>query len=184
MDSNNSNGSAAPHNQPAKSPRKKATNRKVNCFRRENLPNPISYYEEQGVPLKGHGPWLTGPCLFHNGSDSMRVHVQSGGFVCMSCGAKGGDVLAYHMAIRGLSFVESAKELNAYEESGTPYTGSTRPAVIPAKQLLQLASLELYVIVVILADCQKGGLVEADAVRLREAIARVIYCSEVANGRR
>lgn len=62
-----------------------------------------SYFENQGLTLKGprSAPWKTTTCNFHSGSDSMRVHIASGVWVCTSCGEKGGDVLAYEMKAGG-----------------------------------------------------------------------------------
>ncbi len=82
-------------------------------FVKHNLPSPQAYYEAEGLVLQPGGQrWRTTRCEFHGGSDSMRVHLGSGAFVCMAgCGARGGDVLAYHMAAHGMGFVEAAKAL-------------------------------------------------------------------------
>lgn len=84
-------------------------------YRRELLPDPVSYYEGQGLKLMGsrRAHWRTTECRFHGGSDSMRIMVATGAFVCMNCGARGGDVVGYHMAAHGLSFLEAAKQLGA-----------------------------------------------------------------------
>ena len=94
---------------------------------RDRLPEPQGYFEGQGLVLVGRGPWRTTGCAFHGGSDSMRVNLRSGGFCCMAgCGARGGDVLAYHMAAHGLGFVEAAQDLGAWENEphspGVPFT--------------------------------------------------------------
>jgi hypothetical protein len=115
----------------------------------------------------------------------MRVNTVSGGFICMSaCGAHGGDVLAYHRAAHGLGFVDAALALGAYQDDGKPYTGSTRPTPIPARDLLQLAADELLVCVMCLSDALAGRLKDADFDRFREAVGRVIFINEVANGHR
>ena len=84
-------------------------------FERDRLPDPVSYYEAVGLKLTGprSSKWRTTECKFHGGSDSMRVNVATGAFRCMNCGARGGDVLAYHMAESGLEFVDAAKALLA-----------------------------------------------------------------------
>ena len=71
-------------------------------FIRENLPDPVTYFENEGLKLTGKSKWRTTACNFHGGSDSMRINTESGGFCCMNCGFKGGDVLAYHMQFYGL----------------------------------------------------------------------------------
>lgn len=157
----------------------------MSSFNRQALPEPITYYEAEGVPLRGKGTWRTGPCNFHGGSDSLRVNTQSGGFICMAaCGARGGNVLDYHRAVRGLGFVEAAKALGAWVEDGKPHVNSTRPTPIPAKALLQLVAEELMIAVMVMADVVNGCLKDADFDRFREATGRVIYISEVANGLR
>jgi len=91
-------------------------------FDRDRLPDPVNYYEGQGLILKGprSTKWKTTRCELHGGGDSMRVNVATGAFRCMNCGARGGDVLAYHMAESGLEFVEAAKALGAWIEDGKP----------------------------------------------------------------
>ena len=64
-------------------------------FMRDRLPDPVSFFEAEGLTLTGPGKWKTTRCDFHDGSDSMRVNSESGAWRCMNCGAKGGDVLAY-----------------------------------------------------------------------------------------
>ncbi|MFY8042310.1 MAG: hypothetical protein ACOVOD_05230, partial [Rhodoferax sp.] len=67
-------------------------------FVRDHLPDPVTYFEAEGLTLEGRGPWRTTECRFHGGSDSMRINTVSGSWVCMACNAKGGDVLAHCMA--------------------------------------------------------------------------------------
>ena len=64
-------------------------------FVKENLPDPVTYFENEGLKLTGRGPWRNTSCVFHGGRDSMQIKIESGGFCCMNCGVKGGDVLAY-----------------------------------------------------------------------------------------
>lgn len=85
-------------------------------FVRERLPDPASYYESEGVELRGRGAWRDGFCPFHQDArPSLRVHVESGAFRCMSCGASGGDVLSFHRRRHILGFVEAAQALGAWE---------------------------------------------------------------------
>jgi hypothetical protein len=48
-------------------------------YLRDNLPDPIAYFEGEGLKLDGRGKWRTTECRFHGGSDSMRVNTASGG---------------------------------------------------------------------------------------------------------
>lgn len=84
-------------------------------FRRERLPDPAGYYEAEGVRLSGRGAWRDAICPFHEDTrPSLRVHAETGAFKCMSCGARGGDVLDFHRRRRGLGFAEAAKALGAW----------------------------------------------------------------------
>lgn len=88
-------------------------------FDRTRLPDPEGFYLAAGLELTGRGRWRTTRCEFHGGSDSMRINLQSGAFVCMAgCGAKGGDVLAYRMAAAGEDFQTAARALGAWVDDG------------------------------------------------------------------
>ncbi|MBT9505508.1 CHC2 zinc finger domain-containing protein [Rhodoferax sp.] len=151
-------------------------------FIKEQLPDPVSFYESVGLVLQPGKKWRTTRCEFHGSSDSMRVNSDSGAFVCMAgCGAKGGDVLAYHMASNGVGFVEAAKALGAYRDDGKPHQGSAKPSPVPARALLEVAALELTICTMVLADAMNGFINDGDFDRFREATGRVIYISEVAN---
>ena len=84
-------------------------------FRREALPDPPAYFLGAGVRLIGRGPWRSALCPFHDDHrPSLRVNVDTGAFRCMACGAKGGDVLAFHRQRYGLTFKEAAQGLGAW----------------------------------------------------------------------
>ena len=84
-------------------------------FKREALPDPLSYFEGLGVRLIGRGPWRSTLCPFHDDHHpSLRVNVDSGAFRCMACGAKGGDVLDFHRQQYALGFKEAAQALGAW----------------------------------------------------------------------
>ena len=80
------------------------------------LPNPIEYLKTQGLNPKGSGLWRDLVCPFHDDtSPSLRINSERGGFKCMACGAKGGDVIAFHMQLKSIGFVEACKQLGAWE---------------------------------------------------------------------
>ena len=84
-------------------------------FSRALLPSLVTYFEKQGIELKGGGAWRDAICPFHNDTKpSLRVKVESGAYRCMSCGARGGDVLSFHMHKHGMGFIQAAKELGAW----------------------------------------------------------------------
>ena len=84
-------------------------------FSRKDLPPAIQYYESQNITLKGTGAWRDALCCFHTDTKpSLRINVERGSYRCMACGARGGDVLAFHMHKHGLGFVEACKQLGAW----------------------------------------------------------------------
>lgn len=85
-------------------------------FRRDWLPDPTAYYQEQGLQLVGRGAWRSARCPFHDDTTpSLRIRLETGAFRCMACGAHGGDVLAFHMQRHGLPFIAAARALGAWE---------------------------------------------------------------------
>ncbi len=87
------------------------------AFRRELLPDAASYFASCGLRLAGRGHWRSALCPFHRDTvPSLRIHVETGSFRCMACGARGGDVLAFHMRLTGLSFPAAVTDLGAWED--------------------------------------------------------------------
>ena len=89
------------------------------AFNRSLLPQPLEYYRDTcNMKLIGTGgEWKTALCPFHDDSQpSLRINIKSGGYKCMVCEAKGGDVIAFHMARHGLPFIEACKALGAWSE--------------------------------------------------------------------
>ena len=85
---------------------------------RSLLPTPIEYYgTREQMRLIGTGEWKTALCPFHDDkAPSLRINTRSGGYKCMVCEAKGGDVIAFHMARHGLAFIAACKALGAWSE--------------------------------------------------------------------
>lgn len=76
------------------------------------LPHPERYFLEQGLVLSGKGEWATALCPFHpDARPSLRVHRGKGCFRCMSCGAKGANILAFHCLKYDLPRSAAAREL-------------------------------------------------------------------------
>ncbi len=144
-------------------------------YDRSRLPEPVSYFEGQGLVLVGpsNAKWKTTHCAFHGGSDSMRVKVASGGFKCMSCGVGGGDVLSYHMQAHGLTFVEAAMALGAWADDGTPYE-SQKPTTLPPRAALEVLSFEALVVAVAAGNLAQGvTLTPDDYNRLMKCASRI-----------
>ncbi len=138
------------------------------AFDRDRLPDPASYYEAQGLHLKGpaRAKWKTTACQFHGGSDSMRINTETGGFCCMACDAKGGDVLAYHIQATGKDFASAARELGAWIDDGKPQRPQ-RPTTLPPRAALEVLNMEALIVAIEAARIVRGHIPdEADKARL------------------
>lgn len=82
----------------------------------DSLQTPLSYLTEREL-LAGRprGEWAAIRCPVHkSGAEdhpSMRVSLVDGHFKCHACGAKGGDIVALHRLITGLSFTAAVCDL-------------------------------------------------------------------------
>ena len=148
-------------------------------FDRDALPEPVSYYEAAGLAFRERkGKWRTAGCPFHGSSDSLRVNTESGAFVCMACGAKGGDVLAYEQALHGVDFVTACKSLGAWIDDGKPVT-YRRPTPFSARDALEVLHNESNLIVVTAMNVANGVQLSREALdRLIQAAARVRHIHE------
>ena len=151
-------------------------------FNRDALPDAQTFYEERGLKLNGpsRAKWKTTRCEFHGGSDSMRVNTKTGAWVCMAgCGAKGGDVLAYHMAADGVDFITAAKELGCWQDDGKP--APVRPSGLSARAALELLRPSVYLVFVAAGNLAQGVvLTNNDREKLADASAQILKILEVA----
>lgn len=98
--------------------RKASSTQSKFSLNRSLLPSPLDYYATQNITLKGRAEWRDALCPFHaDSSPSLRIHSVKGSFKCMVCEAKGGDIIAFHMAYTGLNFIDTCKALGAWSES-------------------------------------------------------------------
>lgn len=149
-------------------------------FDRTLLPDPGTYFENQGLILKGprSAKWKTTACNFHGGSDSMRVNVATGAWVCMSCGEKGGDVLAYEIKAGGREFVDAAKALGCWVDDGRPPV-KTKPTPLTPRLALSVLAFESTLTAVAADNLAYGvALTDADRARLRLAANRMNRLAE------
>ena len=148
-------------------------------FIRDRLPEPEAFFESEGIRLTGPGKWKTGRCDFHGGSDSLRVNTESGGWCCMSCGEKGGDVLGYRMKLTGKEFIEAAKALGAWEEAATPSLRRHKPLPFPARSALEVLRFDALHVAVAACNLAQGvTLTEEDRAALVAAAGRVQRIAE------
>lgn len=143
-------------------------------FDRRNLPDATAFYEEHGLKLTGRGKWRTTSCTFHGGSDSMRINTETGAFACMAgCGARGGDVISYHMATTGQEFVEAAKVLGCWVDDGRPTT-QHKPTALSPRQALELLAAECLLVAIAAGNVAHGVLLnEDDRRRVLQAAGRI-----------
>ena len=150
-------------------------------FDRNLLPEPATYFENQGLKLTGprSAKWKSTRCRFHDGSDSMRVNVASGSWVCMSCGEKGGDVLAYEIAVTGADFVTAAKAVGAWVEDGRLHT-QQKPTPLSPRAALSVMAFESTLTAIAAGNIARGvSLSDADRGRLMLAAQRISLIVEV-----
>ena len=151
------------------------------AFDRNLLPDATAYFEEQGLKLAGprRAKWKTTTCTFHGGSDSMRVNTSTGAWVCMSCGEKGGDVLAYEIAVTGADFVAAAKAIGAWVDDGKPYKPQ-KPTPLSPRAALSAMAFEATLTAIAAGNIAKGVLLtDADRSRLMTAAGRINRMVEV-----
>ncbi|AFL75492.1 CHC2 zinc finger domain-containing protein [Thiocystis violascens] len=78
---------------------------------------PASLYYHRALPAMPpprHPAWVDGGlCPFHDDQHrgNFRVNLDSGAYCCFSCGAKGGDILAFHRQRHGLTFPGAIADL-------------------------------------------------------------------------
>lgn len=82
-----------------------------------HLPDVKDYLQSVGIVTKGRTLWVKAKCPFHDDQDpSLSINTLEGCFKCFSCGAKGGDLIAFHMKLKGIGFNDACKELGAWEK--------------------------------------------------------------------
>lgn len=144
-------------------------------FDKSRLPDPATYYEGQGLTLSRGKKWVTTECVFHGGSDSMRINLETGSFVCMAgCGAKGGDVMSYHQALHQDDFVSACKDLGCWVEDGKSTVKVPRPSPLSPRDAVTLLEYESLLVAGTASSMANGyQLTERDKIRLFEASRRI-----------
>lgn len=84
-------------------------------FNKALLPPVKDYLTQQGMTIKGRTLWVKIRCPFHDDHDpSLSINTNTGAFKCFVCDAKGGDLIAFHMQLHGIGFVDACKQLNIW----------------------------------------------------------------------
>jgi hypothetical protein len=149
-------------------------------FERNLQPEPVAYFESIGLKLKGppRAKWKTTSCAFHGGQATMRINTATGAWVCMSCGEKGGDVLAYFIRAHGVDFVSAAKALGCWVEDGRPSV-QHKPTPLAPRAALEVLSFEANLVAVSAANVARGiALSDVDLQRVLAAANRIARLAE------
>jgi hypothetical protein len=144
-------------------------------FDRNLLPEPITYFESQGLILKGprSAKWKTTACNFHDGSDSMRINSSNGVWRCMNCGESGGDVLAYEIKAYGKEFVQAAKDLGCWVDNDR-LKPNYKPTTLSPRLALSVMAFESTLVAIAAGNVAYGvKLSEIDHSRLIVAANRI-----------
>ena len=103
----------------------------------------------------------------------MRINTQSGGWCCMSCGEKGGDVLAYHMKLHGMEFVDACKQLGCWVDDGQP-ARQHKPTALSPRAALEVLAFEANLVAIAAGNLALGViLTDADRARVMTATGRI-----------
>jgi DNA primase len=77
--------------------------------------NAFYLLEQQLSQFKpGSNNWvIAGLCPFHNDTTegSFKINTETGQFICFSCGAKGGDIIAFTMKRYDLWFLDALRKI-------------------------------------------------------------------------
>lgn len=143
------------------------------AFDRNRLPDWLTYADANGITVEGRGTWRSILCDFHaEAHASLRINTVSGGWCCMSCGASGGDTLAHYMQRSGLGFIEAAKALGAWDETGTDLARPRRPRTLSARDGLELLYADATTLWILASDIGQGKSLTATERATAAAISR------------
>lgn len=149
-------------------------------FIRENLPDPVSYFEGRGQKIIGkRGKRFRTNCAIHGGDgDTLSVLREDGGFNCFSCGAKGGDIVNYQMQATGEDFVTACKSLGAWVDDGKP-AAHHKPTPLSPRQALQMLAFEMQIGAIEIARAGHGHFPDEETKdRLLQAAGRINSINE------
>lgn len=96
--------------------RKRAKYRPAHVTPQKQLPEPAQFYAAEVVAFHDRGgDWASGLCPFHDDHNpSFQMNLQSGGYVCLACQAKGGSIVSFVSNRDGLSYREAAAWIRSH----------------------------------------------------------------------
>jgi hypothetical protein len=93
-------------------------------FERSALPPARSFYESELGKLSrpDHKGWARTSCPFHGGNNrsAFVVNLETGGFYCFNCAAKGGDIVSFVMQRDNVNFRRAAESFGAWRSEIEP----------------------------------------------------------------
>jgi len=108
----------------------------------------------------------------------MRIKVATGAFVCMNCGVKGGDVLAYEIKDTGRNFVDAAKALGCWVDDGRRQV-KAKPTPLSPRAALEVLSFEATLAAVAAGNVANGiAMSDVDLSRLMICANRINRIAE------
>lgn len=78
--------------------------------------NPVDYYASRVQDFKPNRPgWQNVRCVFHgDNTPSLAINSETGGYLCFGCGAKGGDIISFEMALNHCNFNDAIQTLKNF----------------------------------------------------------------------
>lgn len=152
----------------------------MGAFLRDRMPEWPQYVGTIGADLAGRGRWRTTRCDFHNDSEpSLRVNVETGGWVCMACRAKGGDTVSHYMLLTGRDFIGAAQALGAWDDRASYAEIRSKPGALSPRDAMQVVAHEMTLLLIVISDARNGLLPsQGDWDRFIEGVARVQWLAE------
>ncbi len=85
---------------------------------KSGLRSPPVVLDTLSIRYRPAGARLAVYCPFHKGgkerNPSLMMDLKDGHYKCFTCGAKGGDVIAFYRTVTGAGFMEALKELGKH----------------------------------------------------------------------
>lgn len=153
-------------------------------FDKTQLPDVGDYYASQGLTIGKHGNkgWRKANCLFCQSRDNFNINLQSGGYHCWGCDAKGGDLVAFQMLLHGQDFKQAAQSLGAWTNDGKAPIRN-KPMPLSYRDILSAIAHEAQLIAISGATIANGKpLPVEELTRVLQAASRINKLLEVSNG--
>jgi hypothetical protein len=103
-------------------------------FRKESLPPPETFYRREFPRLsRTSRGWAQTLCPFHKEhTPSLSLNLETGGFYCHGCQARGGDLIDFIRLRDGLSFKQAALALGAWD--GSPQSAKAKAELVAKRR--------------------------------------------------